>query len=119
MAVIKCSNCENDILDSEIVCPYCDCPISETIKRMKNDDLQSYSDNLVTDLTGKVPVVTPETSPEEFEIVSDFEKKKAQILKELDTEPEITYTAEDNKNNNEAFEKDADEEIFENSNEET
>lgn len=118
MAVIKCSNCENDILDSEIVCPYCDCPISETIKRMKNDDLQSYSDNLVTDLTGKVPVVTPETSPEEFEIVSDFEKKKAEILKELDTEPEITYTAEDNKNNNEAFERDADEEIFENSNEE-
>jgi len=28
MAVIKCVNCENEILDTEIVCPYCDCPVS-------------------------------------------------------------------------------------------
>ncbi len=28
MAVIKCTNCENEILDSEIVCPYCDCPLN-------------------------------------------------------------------------------------------
>lgn len=32
MAVIKCTNCENEILDTEIVCPYCDCPVSTTKK---------------------------------------------------------------------------------------
>ena len=28
MAVIRCKNCENEILDTEIVCPYCDCPVA-------------------------------------------------------------------------------------------
>lgn len=37
MAVIKCSNCENEILDTEIVCPYCDCPVSITKDKSKSD----------------------------------------------------------------------------------
>ena len=64
MAVIKCSNCENEILDTEIVCPYCDCPISETLKKMKSDDLQSYSSKSVDELTGKIPSVFSETKKE-------------------------------------------------------
>ena len=36
MAVIKCSNCENEILDTEIVCPYCDCPVSTTKKHIED-----------------------------------------------------------------------------------
>lgn len=80
MAVIKCSNCENDILDSEIVCPYCDCPISETLKKMKNDDLQNYSDSLVSDLTVKVPAINTE---KDGNTPSDYEIKKAELLKDL------------------------------------
>ena len=80
MAVIKCSNCENDILDSEIVCPYCDCPISETLKKLQNKDPQNYNDNPVSDLTVKVPSINtskPEDTPTEYEI------KKAELLKDL------------------------------------
>lgn len=36
MAVIKCSNCENEILDTEIVCPYCDCPVSVTKEKLNS-----------------------------------------------------------------------------------
>lgn len=78
MAVIKCSNCENEILDTEIVCPYCDCPISETIKKMQNDDLASYSLKSIDGLTGKIPTIK-DTEPQ-LATSSDFEKEKAAIL---------------------------------------
>lgn len=81
MAVIKCSNCENEILDTEIVCPYCDCPISETIKKMQNDDLASYSLKSIDGLTGKFSPVK-ETEPK-LATSSDFEKEKAAILEGL------------------------------------
>lgn len=82
MAVIKCSNCENEILDTEIVCPYCDCPISETIKKMQNDDLASYSLKSIDGLTGKIPAIK-DTEPQ-LATSSDFEKEKAAILENLD-----------------------------------
>ncbi len=85
MAVIKCSNCENDILDSEIVCPYCDCPLSETLKKIKSSDLPDFTDIIDADLTVKVPSVESVTKDD---MISDFEKKKAQILKDLNIEPE-------------------------------
>ena len=81
MAVIKCSNCENDILDSEIVCPYCDCPISETLRKMKSKDLLNYSDSLVSDLTVKVPAINTDKTKD---TPSDYEIKKAELLKDLD-----------------------------------
>ncbi len=84
MAVIKCSNCENDILDSEIVCPYCDCPISETLRKMKNSDLQNYSDSLVSDLTVKVPAINTAKAED---TPSDYERKKAELLKDLNIDP--------------------------------
>ncbi len=84
MAVIKCSNCENDILDSEIVCPYCDCPISETLRKMKNSDLQNYSDSLVSDLTVKVPAINTAKAED---TPSDYEIKKAELLKDLNIGP--------------------------------
>ena len=80
MSVIKCSNCENDILDSEIVCPYCDCPISETLRKMKTDDLHNYSDSLVSDLTVKVPSINTAKAED---TPSDYERKKAELLKDL------------------------------------
>ena len=84
MAVIKCSNCENEILDNEIVCPYCDCPLSETIKKMKKDDLKTFSDKAVDELTGKIPVIKEEPKEEpKLATSSDFEKEKAAILKDL------------------------------------
>ncbi len=82
MSVIKCSNCENEILDTEIVCPYCDCPISETIKKMKNEDLKSYTDKVIDDLTGKIPAIKSEEEPE-IATSSDFQKEKAAILKDI------------------------------------
>ncbi len=92
MAVIKCSNCENDILDSEIVCPYCDCPISETLRKLKNGVLPDYTDITDADLTMKVPSV------ESFKTdgaISDFEEKKAQILKDLNINPEKLSDSDD------------------------
>ncbi len=83
MAVIKCSNCKNEILDTEIVCPYCDCPISETIKKMKNEDLENYTVNSIDGLTGKIPVIKNDEEPK-LATNSDFEKEKAAILKDLD-----------------------------------
>ncbi len=88
MSVIKCSNCENEILDTEIVCPYCDCPISETIKKMKSDDLKSYTDKAIDDLTGKIPVVKADEEPK-IATSSDFEKEKAAILKDIPKESPI------------------------------
>lgn len=85
MSVIKCSNCENEILDTEIVCPYCDCPISETIKRMKSDDLKNYTDKAIDDLTGKIPAIEFEEEPK-IATSSDFEKEKAAILKDIEPE---------------------------------
>ncbi len=82
MAVIKCSNCKNEILDTEIVCPYCDCPISETIKKMQNDDLENYSIKSIDGLTGKIPAITMEEP--KLATSSDFQKEKAAILKDID-----------------------------------
>jgi len=107
MAVIKCSNCENEILDNEVVCPYCDCPLSETIKKMKKDDLKSFSEKSVDELTGKIPVIKEE--PEVLEepklaTSSDFEKEKAAILKDLgikleeNKETETAVATEDKEN---------------------
>ena len=33
MNIIKCYNCENEISDTEIVCPYCDYPVRDTKKK--------------------------------------------------------------------------------------
>lgn len=93
MSVIKCSNCENDILDSEIVCPYCDCPISETIRKMKADDLQSYSSTVNYDLTVKVPAINPDKVSE---TIPNFEEKKAQILKDLGIDPQENTDTQEN-----------------------
>lgn len=95
MSVIKCSNCENDILDSEIVCPYCDCPISETIRQMKTNDLQNYLGSAIGDLTVKVPAINPDNMPES---IPDFEEKKAQILKDLGIEPHQSSDTTENEN---------------------
>ncbi len=94
MAVIKCSNCENEILDTEIVCPYCDCPISETIKKMKQDDLESYSVSSIDGLTGKIPAIKDTEEPK-LATSSDFEKEKAAILKDLEISLSSTDEASD------------------------
>ena len=83
MSVIKCSNCENEILDTEIVCPYCDCPISETLKKMESSDLKSYSFNSVDELTGKIPSIVFDKKPEEKE---EYSLEKKAVLKDIDTE---------------------------------
>ena len=41
MAVIKCTNCENEILDSEIVCPYCDYPVNSEKQLIENESASS------------------------------------------------------------------------------
>ncbi len=41
MAVIKCTNCENEILDSEIVCPYCDYPVNSEEQHIENEPASS------------------------------------------------------------------------------
>lgn len=53
MAVIKCSNCENEILDTDIVCPYCDCPVSKT----KEKPEAKKADAPFSDATMKVGAV--------------------------------------------------------------
>ena len=75
MAVIKCSNCENEILDNEIVCPYCDCPLSETLKKMKKDDLADFSEKSIDGITGKIPAIKDEEP--KIATSSDFKKEKA------------------------------------------
>ncbi len=82
MSVIKCSNCENEILDTEIVCPYCDCPISETLKKMESSDLRSYSSNSVDELTGKIPSIVFDKAAEEEK--EEFRLEKKAVLKDLD-----------------------------------
>ena len=82
MSVIKCSNCENEILDAEIVCPYCDCPISETLKKMESSDLKSYSFNSVDELTGKIPSIVFNKKEEEKE---EYSLEKKAVLKDIDT----------------------------------
>jgi len=95
MSVIKCSNCENDILDSEIVCPYCDCPISETIKKMKSEDLKIYTNSAAFDLTVKVPAINQDNMRD---TIPDFEEKKAQILKDLGIDPEKSTSVQEKQN---------------------
>ena len=56
MAVIKCSNCENEILDTEIVCPYCDYPVSKT----KSEAYSSKVDSALSGETVKIPISTKE-----------------------------------------------------------
>lgn len=64
MAVIKCSNCENEILDTEIVCPYCDCPVSTTKKILAEKQKRSA-------LSGETVKIAS---------AKDFEKEKEAIL---------------------------------------
>lgn len=94
MSVIKCSNCENEILDTEIVCPYCDCPISETIKRMKSDDLKDYTDKAIGDLTGKIPAIEFDEEPK-IATSSDFEKEKEALLKDIPSEPKAETSGDE------------------------
>lgn len=63
MAVIKCANCENEILDTEIVCPYCDCPVSTD---------KSESDNKEASALGGETV--------KIAVAKDFQKEKEAIL---------------------------------------
>ena len=69
MAVIKCSNCENEILDSEIVCPYCDCPVSITKDKI-NKAAPSAADS---DGKSTMKIASRE----------DFEKEKAALMTKL------------------------------------
>ena len=62
MQIIKCYNCENEISDTEIVCPYCDYPVSSTKKKIEENEA-ALSGETVKIATGK-----------------DFEKEKAAIL---------------------------------------
>ena len=80
MAVIKCSNCENEILDTEIVCPYCDCPVSESVKKVKNDELKDISAEAFGDAKP-----ADEVKADEIPVATsfDFAKEKAAILKDL------------------------------------
>jgi len=85
------------------VCPYCDCPISETIKKMKMDDLENYSSKSIDGLTGKISPVKEIAEPP-VATSSDFEKEKAAILKDLginlpvdDSKEDIENKTEENK----------------------
>ncbi|MBE7049164.1 MAG: leucine-rich repeat domain-containing protein [Ruminococcaceae bacterium] len=65
MNIIKCYNCENEISDTEIVCPYCDYPVSDTKK--KNEEKESaLAGETVKIATGK-----------------DFEREKAAIINSI------------------------------------
>ena len=76
MNIIKCYNCENEISDTEIVCPYCDYPVSDTKK--KNEEKEAaMSGQTVKIATGK-----------------DFEKEKAAILNSL-KDDEVQQSAEE------------------------
>ncbi|MBR3933914.1 MAG: leucine-rich repeat protein [Clostridia bacterium] len=70
MAIIKCPNCENEIIDSEVVCPYCDYKLNNSAKKGAS----------VSDATGKVPAITDDLKPATS---SDFEKEKAAILNDI------------------------------------
>lgn len=65
MAVIKCKNCENEILDTEIVCPYCDSPVASDIPQ-KDTETKGATDETVKIATSK-----------------DFEKEKESFLKSI------------------------------------
>ncbi len=71
MAVIKCANCENEILDTEIVCPYCDCPVSTD----KNE-----SDNKEASALGGETV--------KIAVAKDFQKEKEAILASIRAQQE-------------------------------
>ena len=53
MAVIKCSNCENEILDTDIVCPYCDYPVRGTSEKPSEE---KKAESHISDQTMKVTV---------------------------------------------------------------
>ncbi len=72
MQIIKCYNCENEISETEIVCPYCDYPVSSTKKRMEEQSA-ALSGETVKIATSK-----------------DFEKEKAMILGSVKEEGEQT-----------------------------
>ena len=79
MAVIKCKNCENEILDTEIVCPYCDSPVVTE----KEKSSEKTSDAAMSGETVKIG-----TS-------KDFEKEKAAFLKSMENYDEITNSSTD------------------------
>ena len=53
MDVIKCSNCENEILDTDIVCPYCDHPVRGTSEKPSEE---KRAESHISDQTMKVTV---------------------------------------------------------------
>ena len=63
MAVIKCANCENEILDTEIVCPYCDCPVSTDKNEPDKKDASALDGETV-----------------KIAVAKDFQKEKEAIL---------------------------------------
>ena len=63
MAVIKCANCENEILDTEIVCPYCDCPVSTDKSETDKKDASALGGETV-----------------KIAVAKDFQKEKEAIL---------------------------------------
>ncbi len=77
MAVIKCANCENEILDTEIVCPYCDYPVSAPEEDKKEEALSGMNGETIrislsskpeekNDALEEISEATPEEKPEEI-----------------------------------------------------
>ncbi len=100
MAVIKCSNCENEILDTDIVCPYCDCPVSKTKEKSeaKKEDAPFLGEtmkvgavketvkdapNATNDLTD---TIEEETSASESKSTSEPKSEAEPIASALDNE---------------------------------
>lgn len=99
MATIKCTRCENMVLDTEIVCPYCDYPIDaskEDIKKeqsLKLDETQKISpitevkkETAIKDFVSepKEDLVDTMTSSDTTKISLD-EYKKVTSAKEVDS----------------------------------
>ncbi len=81
MAVIKCSRCENEILDTEVVCPYCDCPVVFS----KENQEQLSKDESASSHTVKI------ASRE------DFESEKAALMQKLANEEKSLNNSADGK----------------------
>jgi len=97
MAVIKCANCENEILDTEIVCPYCDFPVSDQKEEFEVEpEAESESESLLNGETRRISVA----SLTEAEILAQAEETKpeaeqeAEPMPEEETEPETEMPKE-------------------------
>lgn len=102
MSVIKCANCENEILDSEIVCPYCDYPINSEKQHIEKDPASfalsgetvriSRGDDFNTDLPEKKE---DEINIEEENIEADEALNMAEPSKESSPSPSDEETSSD------------------------